>query len=59
MQNGTASGGLDINAIECRAYKDTAGVVPGSATFTVHKPALISTNLATIGSVLCYVTESS
>lgn len=57
IQNGTASGGLNIIAIECRAYKDKSGVVPGSATFRLGKPALISTNLATIGGILCYVVE--
>jgi hypothetical protein len=57
IQNSTASGGLNISAVECRAYKDKAGVVPGSATFRVGKPALISTNLVTIGGILCYVVE--
>jgi hypothetical protein len=54
VQNGTASG-VDINQIECRGYKDFTGVVPGSAPFNVTNPALVSTNLATISSFLCYV----
>jgi len=51
--------GVDIDSIECRAYKDAAGVVPGSAPFTDATPAQLSTNLVEVGSVLCYVTESS
>jgi hypothetical protein len=54
IQPGTAYN-VDEDAIECRAYKDFAGVLPGSAAFTVSKPALISTNLATVGSILCYI----
>jgi len=51
---------VDINAIECRAYKDAAGVVPGSAPFTVDSPALLSTpgNPVVVNSILCYVTET-
>ena len=52
VQNGTASG-VDIEMVECRAYKDFAGVVPGSAAFNVNSPALVSTNLATVSSLLC------
>ncbi|KAK4616127.1 Ecp59-1 [Fulvia fulva] len=48
-------GGLDINSIECRAYKDAAGVVPGSKAFHVNEPAVLSTNVVEVGSVLCYV----
>ena len=48
---------IDIEAVECRAYKDFAGVVPGSAPFNVSVEADISTNLATVGAVLCYVVE--
>ncbi len=55
LQSGTASGGLDEDTIECRGYKDFAGVEPGSAPFNVSSPALISTNLATISSILCYI----
>jgi len=46
---------VDANAVECRAYRDRKGLVPGSAPFTVEEPARISTNIATEGSVLCYV----
>lgn len=48
---------VDINTVECRGYKDTAGVVPGSLSFNVSSPAEISTNLGTIGSILCYIIE--
>jgi hypothetical protein len=54
VQNGTASG-VNIEQIECRGYKDFDGVVPGSAPFNVTNPALVSTNLATISSILCYI----
>jgi len=50
-----SSGGLNANQIECRGYKDLEGVVPGSAAFNVSSPAELSTNLATVSSVLCYV----
>jgi hypothetical protein len=50
---------LDVNSIECRAYKDADGVVPGSAPFTKANPALLSTNGVHVGSILCYVTGSS
>ena len=50
---------VDINSVECRAYKDVAGTVPGSAPFTAKKPAYLSTNLGEVGSVLCYITEST
>lgn len=46
---------VDIDQIECRAYKDAAGVIPGSAPFNVKTPAELSTNLVEVGSVLCYV----
>jgi hypothetical protein len=41
--------------VECRAYKDFAGVQPGSAVFTVDKPAYLTTNLVEVGSILCYI----
>src|SRR6266536_3507481 len=37
---------VDINSVECRAYKDFEGQEPGSAPFSVKSPAQISTNLA-------------
>ncbi|KAE8448872.1 hypothetical protein EG329_008874 [Mollisiaceae sp. DMI_Dod_QoI] len=55
VQNGTASGGLNINQIQCHGYKDFAGTQPGTAEFDVNHPALVSTNLATVSSILCYL----
>ncbi|KAH6665744.1 hypothetical protein B0J14DRAFT_211215 [Halenospora varia] len=49
---GGSTGPTDV---ECRGYRDFEGLVPGSATFRVGKPAAISTNLGTIGGILCYV----
>lgn len=46
---------VPIKQVECRAYKDMDGVVPGSAKFNVDTPAELTTNLVEIGSVLCYV----
>ena len=48
---------VDINKVECRAYKDVLGLVPGSAPFTNAQPAELSTSFVEIGSVLCYITE--
>ena len=50
---------VDINAVECRAYKDAAGVVAGSLPFNVTTPALLATpnNPVQIGSILCYIVE--
>ena len=56
VQKGTASN-VDEDAVECRGYKDFEGVVPGSAPFSVGKTADVSTNLATISSILCYIVE--
>jgi hypothetical protein len=50
---------VNVDSIECRAYKDAAGVVPGSAPFTKANPALLSTTRVEVGSILCYVTETS
>lgn len=47
---------VDVDAVECRAYRDAAGVVPGSAPFSREHPALISTTGGSVASVLCYVT---
>ncbi|PMD43302.1 hypothetical protein L207DRAFT_631420 [Hyaloscypha variabilis F] len=49
---------VDLNAVECRAYKDAEGMLPGSAAFTVGKPALLSTNLVDVGSMICYIIET-
>jgi hypothetical protein len=50
------NGGVNVNIsyIECRAYQDFAGTQPGSAPFTVSQPAYLSTNLATVSTMLCY-----
>jgi hypothetical protein len=56
VQKDTANN-VDENAVECRGYKDFEGLVPGSAPFSVAKPADVSTNLGTVGSFLCYVVE--
>ncbi|KAI9709689.1 MAG: hypothetical protein M1820_003091 [Bogoriella megaspora] len=50
-----------FNAVECRAYKDAEGLVPGSATFSAKNPAELATpnNPVEINAVLCYVTEGS
>ncbi|KAJ9622251.1 hypothetical protein H2203_006469 [Taxawa tesnikishii (nom. ined.)] len=52
--DGTASN-IDYNTVECRAFKDADGVVPGSAPFTASNPAELSTNLVEINSIICYV----
>lgn len=52
---GATTSNVDVNSVECRAYKDAAGVVPGSAPFTAKTPAELSTNLVEVGSVLCYI----
>lgn len=46
---------VDITEVECRAYKDESGQIPGSAPFNHKSPAYLSTNPVEIGSVLCYV----
>lgn len=46
---------VNIDQVECRAYKDADGVVPGSAPFSKAHPALVSTTGVEIGSVLCYI----
>lgn len=47
---------LDLTQVECRGYRDTAGLQPGSAPFTAKSPAEVSTNLFSEKSILCYVT---
>lgn len=47
----------DLDRVECRAYKDAHGTVPGSVPFTAKMPAVLSaTGVERVGSVLCYVT---
>ncbi|TVY39508.1 hypothetical protein LSUB1_G005469, partial [Lachnellula subtilissima] len=55
FSNSTSTPTIDINSVQCRAYKDAAGVQPGSAPFNATEPALLSTNLVDVSSVLCYV----
>jgi hypothetical protein len=40
--------------VECRMYKDTAGLQPGSAPWSGSQAALISTNTVQVGSIVCY-----
>lgn len=51
--------GVDITKVECQAFKDAEGKVPGSAKFTSSKPALIATNPVQEGSVKCDVVGGS
>lgn len=46
---------VDITKVECRAYKDAAGQIPGSAPFNYNRSADLATNIVQVGSVLCYV----
>ncbi|KAK4984372.1 hypothetical protein LTR50_006627 [Elasticomyces elasticus] len=50
---------VDAAKVECRAFKDTAGLVPGSAPFSLKSPAYLSTNLVDVNSILCYIAGSS
>jgi hypothetical protein len=43
--------------VECRMYKDTAGLQPGSLPFSGSTAALISTNTVEVGTILCYAIE--
>ncbi|KAH9822094.1 extracellular protein 59-1 [Teratosphaeria destructans] len=49
---------VNLASVECRAYKDNAGLIPGSAPFTNASKAVLSTEVVTVGSILCYVTEA-
>jgi hypothetical protein len=40
--------------VECRAYQDTHGFVPGSLPFSGHTQALLSTNTVQVGGITCY-----
>jgi len=44
--------------IECRAYQDTKGLLPGSLPFSGGNPAYIATNPEAIGGILCYPTKA-
>ncbi|KAF1819040.1 uncharacterized protein K489DRAFT_412976 [Dissoconium aciculare CBS 342.82] len=59
QDDSTASNIADINKVECRAYKDAAGVVSAGAPFTKAKPTHISDYGATVSSVLCYTIDDS
>ncbi|KXL47485.1 hypothetical protein M433DRAFT_3277 [Acidomyces richmondensis BFW] len=48
-----------LSSVECRAFKDQAGVVPGSLPFTFSQLVQLSTDAVRIQSVLCYITEGS
>lgn len=43
--------------IECRGYKDTKGLLGSSLPFSGDKRSQLSTNLVTVGSILCYATR--
>jgi len=45
---------VNISRVECRVYTDADGTVGGLA-FMEKEPAVLSTNLVEVGSVLCYV----
>jgi hypothetical protein len=49
----SASPGIDINTIQCQAFKDVVGTQPGSALFTYAQPALIATNPVQEKAVRC------
>lgn len=47
---------VDINTVECRAYKDAEGLEVSSGPFSVREPAVLSQmGVVEVGSVLCYV----
>lgn len=46
---------LPPSDVECRMYKDANALNPGSAPFSGHNKALISTNTVSVGSIACYV----
>ena len=46
---------VDINAVECRAYEDEAGIIPLTAGFTNKQPAKLGETPVAVGSVLCYI----
>ena len=47
---------VDINYVECRAYKDAEGLEVLGGAFSLREPAVLSTTgVVEVGSVLCYV----
>ncbi|KAF2235497.1 hypothetical protein EV356DRAFT_566382 [Viridothelium virens] len=55
-----SSSNIDINTVECQAYKDADGTQIGSAPFTLASPAELATpnNPVEVGSVVCYVASN-
>lgn len=49
---------VDINKVECRAYRDVEGLVPLGGPFTNEGPGEVGRGaLVEVGSVICYVVE--
>lgn len=51
----SASSDFYLKDIQCQAFKDAEGTVPGSAIFTYDEPANIATNPVQEQSILCVV----
>ncbi|KAK5137742.1 hypothetical protein LTR08_007313 [Meristemomyces frigidus] len=49
---------IDLGKVECRAFKDAAGLIPASLPFDLYHSAALSTNLVEVASVLCYAAET-
>jgi len=45
---------FDLKTVECRAYKDEAGLDPASVPFSMAQKASFGTSPVEVGSVLCY-----
>ena len=58
LQLVSGQGDLDPASVECRMYKDTTGLTPGSLPFSGDTVAYISTNTVTVGSILCYAIKN-
>ena len=54
----SASDGIDVTTVQCQAFRDTEGTVPGSALFTFDKAASIATNPIQEKSILCTIPSS-
>jgi hypothetical protein len=50
--------GILADDVECRAYKDVAGYIPGSLPFSGSTRADLATNTVTVGSILCYAIKA-
>ncbi len=55
----SASSDVDVNSIQCQAFKDQSGEQPGSAVFTYANPALIATNPVEEQSIRCTIGSGS